>query len=247
MKRKDEIKNFYNEFSKNLIRDKIYPNLRHKKIINYLKEVFKEYKFNSALEIGCGIGIISEFIAKNVEVVLGIDISEENIKFAKATVSDVTFYCSDFLEYQAENKFDLITLFDVLEHIPKEIHRDVFKRINEISNKNTIILITIPDPYYLNYVRENSPEKLQVVDESIYLKELIQIFNQYNLEILTFEKYGIDYADQYNFYLLCFRGKKYKLNSVSLAEKKILLILFEKLFVRIKRIYGQFRYRKYLK
>ena len=247
MKRKDEIKDFYNEFSKNLIRDRIYPNPRHKKIINYLKEVFKDYKFKSALEIGCGIGIISEYIAKNVENVSGIDISEENIKFAKTTVKYVNFYCSDFLEYQMENKFDLITLFDVLEHIPKEIHQDVFKRISEISNTNTIILVTIPDPYYLNHIKQNNPEKLQVVDESIYLIEILRIFNQYNLEVLTFEKYGIDYADQYNFYMLRFKNKNYKLNSVSLAEKKFLLILIEKLFNRIKKIYGQFRYRKYLK
>jgi len=247
MRSKDELKNFYNEFSKNLVRDRLYPNPRHKKIKNYLKKVFKEYIFKNALEIGCGVGIISEFIANNVENVSGIDISEENIKFAKATVNDVNFYCSDFLEYLVDKKFDLITLFDVLEHIPKEFHQDVFKRINEISHPNTIILITIPDPDYLNYVRANSPDKLQVVDESIYLIELIQIFNQYNLEIVSFEKYGIDYADQYNLYRVRFKKNHYELNSASLTEEKSVLILGEKIFNRIKRIYNQFRYKNYLK
>ena len=91
-----EIKNFYENFTKNLIKDKIYPNCRHQKIKKYLKEVLNNKKIESVLEVGCGIGIISEFISKKVSEVVGIDISEENIKFAKATVKHVKFYCTDF-------------------------------------------------------------------------------------------------------------------------------------------------------
>ncbi len=247
MKRKEEIKDFYEKFSKNLIRDKIYPNPRQQKIISYLKNVFQKYNFNNALEIGCGIGIISGFISKNIPKVTGIDISEENIKFAKATNKKVTFYCSDFLEFSVKDKFDLITLFDVLEHIPKEIHTDVFKNINEMSNPNTIIIMTIPDPYYLSYIREHSPEKLQVVDESIYLDEIIKILEENNLEVLRFEKYGIDYGDQYNFYLLHYKKNKYALTPPYLIDNNFLASYFSKLVNRINRIIGQFRYRKYLK
>jgi 2-polyprenyl-3-methyl-5-hydroxy-6-metoxy-1,4-benzoquinol methylase len=247
MKRKAEIKDFYEKFSKNLIRDKINPNPRHQKIISYLKNVFQKYNFNNALEIGCGIGIISEFISKNVPEVTGIDISEENIKFAKATVKKVEFHCSDFLEFPVKEKFDLITLFDVLEHIPKEIHPDVFKKINEISNSNTIIIMTIPDPYYLLYIREHSPEKLQVIDESIYLDEIIQIFEANNLKVLFFEKYGIDYGDQYNLYLLSCKKKQYELTRPYLADNNFLVRYFGKLVNKIRRYSGQFRYGKYLK
>ncbi|MDH3268312.1 MAG: class I SAM-dependent methyltransferase [Ignavibacteria bacterium] len=247
MKRKEEIKDFYDKFSKNLIRDKIYPNPRHKKIISYLKKVFQNYNFNSALEIGCGIGIISEFIAKNIPSVTGLDISEENIKFAKATNKKVSFYCSDFLDYPVKNNYDLITLFDVLEHIPKEIHPDVFRKISDLSNANSIIIMTIPDPYYLSYIREYSPEKLQLVDESIYPDEMIQIFKQNNLEVIMFEKYGIDNADQYNLYLLHYKKKQYELTPVSQTDKNLLIDYFGKLVNRIKRISGQIRYGKYLK
>ena len=247
MKQKEEVKEFYEKFSQNLIRDKINPNPRHRKIIRYLKNVFHKYRFKNALEIGCGIGIISEFISKNVPDVTGIDISEENIKFAKATNKKITFYCSDFLEYRTKDKYDLITLFDVLEHIPKEIHPDVFKRINEISNVNTKIIITLPDPYYLSYVRENSPEKLQVVDESIYIDEIIQILKENNLEVFMFEKYGIDFDDQYNFYLLSYKKTEYKLTPPVLADKNFLVNYFGKLINRISRISGQIRYGKYLK
>jgi 2-polyprenyl-3-methyl-5-hydroxy-6-metoxy-1,4-benzoquinol methylase len=221
--------------------------MRHRKIIGYLKKVFRRYEFNSALEIGCGIGIISEFISKNIPVVTGIDISEENIKFAKATVKSVNFHCSDFLEFSSKDRYDLITLFDVLEHIPKEIHPDVFKKIKEISDSNTIILLTIPDPDYLSYIREHFPEKLQVVDESIYPDELLQILKLNNLEAIKFEKYGVDYDDQYNFYLLHYKKKQYELAPVVLDNNNFFLVNFRKLVNKIRRLINQIRFRKYLK
>ena len=247
MKRKEEIKDFYNNFSKNLIRDKIYPNPRHKKIISYLKKLFKIYSFSNALEIGCGIGIISKFISKNVPDVTGIDISEENIKFAKATNDGISFYSADFLEYPTKEKYDLITLFDVLEHIPKQIHPDVFRKIKNLSNSNTKIIITIPDPDYLSYIRAHSPEKLQVVDECIYLDEMIQILKENDLDILLFEKYGIDSADQYNIYLLQYKNTEYKIMPVTKSDSNLIENYFGKFMNRIKRISGQIRYGKYLK
>ncbi len=247
MKSKEDIKHFYEKFTQNLIQDRIYSNPRHQKIISYLKKVFRRYNFRSALEIGCGIGILSEFISKNVPEVNGIDISEENIKFAKATVNNVNFYCTDFLEFNLKDKYDLITLFDVLEHFPKETHPEVFKKITEISNPSTIILITIPDPDYLSHIREHFPEKLQVVDESIYLDELLKIFNENNHQVLKFEKYGIDYNDQYNFYLLNYRKKQYKLDPVLLADSNFFVISFGKLVNKSKRVVNRIRYNRYLK
>ena len=247
MKRKEQIKDFYEKFSQTLIKDKINPNPRHQKIKSYLKDLFQKYEFNNALEVGCGIGIISEFIAKNVPEVTGIDISEENIKFAKVTNKKINFYCADFLEYRVNENFDLITLFDVLEHIPKEMHPDVFSRIKKISNADTKIILTIPDPYYLSYIRENSPQKLQVVDECIFLDEMMQIFKQNELEVLAYEKYGIDYDDQYNFYLLSYVKTPITLTPPFLADNNIFKKYFGKMMNRIRRISGQIRYGKYLK
>lgn len=247
MKKKEEIKDFYEKFSQNLIRDKIHPNPRHQKIRNYLKEIFEKYSFKNALEIGCGIGIISEFIADNVPEVTGIDISEENIKFAKATVKKVNFQCSDFLEFSTKVEYDLITLFDVLEHIPKEIHQSVFRRINELSNSDTIIIITIPDPYHLSHVRKNNPEKLQIVDESIYFGEMISLFTENNLEVLKYEKYGIDYDNQYNFYLIGYRKEQYILGKPFFSNQNIIIKIYNKISNKISRITGEIRYGKYLK
>jgi|SRR5690554_618192 len=233
MKSKDEVKEFYEKFSKTLIRDKIYPNSRHYKIKSYLRNIFFENQIEKVLEIGCGIGILSEYISKKGKKVTSIDISEENIKFAKSTVKNVEFHAGDFLEFSFNDKYDLITLFDVLEHIPKEKYSIVFKKIKELSNENSLIVITIPDAQFLNYTREHRPEILQVVDESIYFNELKNIIDEKNLEILKYEKYGIDYDNQYRFFLLGNKKMSYKPEINLILKERKMKKVFRKI-IRVK-------------
>lgn len=247
MKSKSEIKEFYENFTDKLIRDKIYPNPRHIKIKKYPEEIFSRTQFNSALEIGCGIGVISEFIAKNVNSVVGNDISEENIRFAKKTVKSTNFYCTDFFDFDTKEKFDLITLFDMLEHIPKRSHRDVFDQIYKLSSSNCFIAITIPDPHYLSFIRKHHPEKLQIVNESIYLEELNSIFSAFNFEIIKYEKYGIDYDNQYRFYLLSRKKEKYILEKVVNTDMNKLKSILRKFANRTTIIRGKWKYGKFLK
>ncbi len=247
MKSKSEIKEFYENFTDKLIRDKIYPNPRHIKIKKYLEEIFSKIQFNSALEIGCGIGVISEFIAKNVNSVVGIDISEENIRFAKKTVKNTNFYCSDFFDFDTKEKFDLITLFDVLEHIPKSSHQDVFDLIDKLSSTSCFVAITVPDPHYLSFMREHHPEMLQIVDESIYFNELTSIFSVFNFEIIKYEKYGIDYDNQYRFYLLSRKKEKYILEKAINADRNKFKSILAKIANRITIIRSRWKYGKFLK
>ncbi len=208
---------------------------------------FPKEIFNTALEIGCGIGIISEYIAKNAGKVTALDISEENIKFAKATLENINFHREDFLEFNSGIKFDLITLFDVLEHFPKSNHSRVFKKIRELANSDSIIAINLPDADFLAYMREHHPQKLQVVDESVYFDELKILFDENNLEILKYEKYGIDYDNQYRFYLLGFKKEKFSLERKIVKKEKLISKLFRKVWRQLKIIIGSFRFRKYLK
>lgn len=202
---------------------------------------------NNVLEIGCGIGITSEFIQKHIPNVYSIDISEENINFAKATVKNVHFRCVDFLEFKEKNKFDLITLFDVIEHFSKNTHPEVFEKIKEVSSESTLIAITIPDPDYLEYIRNHHPEKLQVVDESIHFDELISLFEKINLEILKYERYGIDFRNQYRFYLLNYRKEEFILENVKNIHQNKIIKLYKKVVRRVKALFRKLKYKKILK
>jgi len=247
MSKRGDIKTFYEKFIEYLVRDRIYTNARHSKIFGFLDEIFKNKRFERVFEIGCGIGISSEYIRKYVQTVYSIDLSKENIDFAKSTVKNVRFQCADFLNLYVAEKFHLITLFDVLEHLPKHTHPKVFEKIKEISSEDTLIAITIPDPNYLSYMRKYYPEKLQIVDESIYFDELKSIIDDNMLEIIQYKKYGIDYNNQYRFYLLGYKKEKFVLEKIDNLQQSKSKFLYDRVVREIKAMTKKIKYRKALK
>ena len=65
MANSDRIKSFYESFAAYLVKNRIIDNPRHTKIFGFLDKIFAQHTISSALEIGCGIGIISEYINKD--------------------------------------------------------------------------------------------------------------------------------------------------------------------------------------
>lgn len=82
------------------------------------------------LDLGCGAGVPStKQLADRFDVV-GADISEAQLRLARANVPDATFIRSDFSELDFEDEpFDGITAFYSISHIPREEHAGLFQRI----------------------------------------------------------------------------------------------------------------------
>ena len=108
-------------------------------------------KGSSLLDLGCGTGKKSIFLAENgFERVIGIDIVQKAIEIArqnaiKAKVGDkCTFYQDDASELTAikENEtFDLILDWANLHGVPKEKRQDYINIINKHSHKGTQLLL----------------------------------------------------------------------------------------------------------
>jgi SAM-dependent methyltransferase len=103
---------------------------------------FRQVKNRSLLEVGCGPGLLMTFFKKQGWNATGI---ERNEKMASVARED---YCLDVRACAVEDlpideKFDLILMFNVLEHLsdPNEIIRHCRDRLNE----NGRIIITVPD------------------------------------------------------------------------------------------------------
>jgi SAM-dependent methyltransferase len=81
------------------------------------------------LDLGCGGGTKTRRLAERFEVV-GVDISEEQLRFARAEVPDATFVQGDFaeLDFPAES-FDAVTAFYSIVHVPRDEHAALFARI----------------------------------------------------------------------------------------------------------------------
>ncbi len=72
------------------------------------------------LDIGCGMGFLMLALKRSgYQFVSGIDTDDQQVRSCRQKELDVTLV-SDSTDFLKENtgKYDLITAFDVLEHIP---------------------------------------------------------------------------------------------------------------------------------
>ena len=117
---------------------------------------------NSVLELGCGFGRNVVEITKNTKASfgLGCDISKNSIKYANK------FYANDTIKFlhnrsldikntiseireTYKNSFDLLILFDVLEHVPKP--KEIIREISKIT-KYYFIILPLDDTILENYI-----------------------------------------------------------------------------------------------
>ncbi len=86
-----------------------------------LKKNLGEFSFKNVLEIGCGTGKNTKWLATKAEKIIAADLSEEMLRIAKEKIKQqhVQFIQFDMLTQWkfTEAYFDLITFSLVLEHI----------------------------------------------------------------------------------------------------------------------------------
>ena len=100
------------------------------------------------LDIGCGFGRQAFLLAKNGFNVTGIDTSDIFIKIAQKLFErhnyKGTFICADPVSMVIPGKNKQFLLLDVLEHI-KPVKRSLLvKKIYEVSEPGTILIISLP-------------------------------------------------------------------------------------------------------
>ena len=125
------------------------------KLINHVKKLINlidiEQKQNF-LEIGCGNGVLSKYIAEKYKLnVTGIDIDGEQIILAKknsTSIKNISFSEADATNLPfKDNNFDIILSINVLHHISNWI--DTLKEVKRVLKpKGYFILV---DLFYPNW------------------------------------------------------------------------------------------------
>lgn len=114
--------------------------------IKYILSQLKKNKINNldVLDVGCGGGLITESLTRLGANVTGIDFVENNIKVAKLHASNKKLkinYIQGDIEKQALNKkYDLIIIFEVLEHLNN--WKKFLSRIRNYIKKDGIVIIS---------------------------------------------------------------------------------------------------------
>jgi SAM-dependent methyltransferase len=114
-----------------------------------LKKIAREYvgKSDSVLDAGSGTGTILNDLEFSRGV--GIDISPEMVETARNRSrgrKDLRFLVADIARLDIKEKFDVILLFDVVEHLPNPI--DMFRALEMISAKDGKIVVTMANPLW---------------------------------------------------------------------------------------------------
>jgi len=93
------------------------------------------------LDIGCGYGRILHLFDRMGCEVHGIDLNRDGIEHIRTTYGfDVEYH--DFFDYKSETKYDLITLFHVIEHV-RDPHL-TFEKIESLLSEDGLVLLETP-------------------------------------------------------------------------------------------------------
>lgn len=162
---------------------------------------------SNVLEIGCGIGILTERIARRLKGghVWACDISPASIEYAARTVrsKNISFFVGDAVRgFQAiadriDRAIAVVTMVDVLEHLPRSTHTDLFCSIRRLMGPTSVLVLTYPSPQYQRYLHEFEPERLQIIDEIVELEDLLQAAGRAQLSLRLFSLQDVWRRNQY--------------------------------------------------
>lgn len=219
---KEQVEEFYNTFKEH--QKKLGVNIRHRTIFKNLSKLGLKADSN-VLEVGCGIGTVSSLILKKITGghFVGADISSESIELAQRTYSNyknAEFIVNDMANFSHQLKFDFVVLPDVLEHIPVEEHNNLFKVLSNVTTPEAIVLINIPEPNFLNWCRINHPEKLQIIDQSLSMQDLLNNSYPHGFKLYSMNSYALHHTE--NDYTCVVLKKKMTQDSYALKNKLVL-------------------------
>ena len=103
-------------------------------------------EFDSLLDIGCGDGRFLREASLLLEGkrIAGIDKSPRAIALARQLNPEITFETSDILETPPSEKWDAISMLEVIEHIPPSALSDFLATAAGALNPGGHLLLTVP-------------------------------------------------------------------------------------------------------
>jgi SAM-dependent methyltransferase len=193
---RDAAQAFYEDFSLAVgVRDWLVPNPRHERLKRLIDGVLAGRRGLRILDVGCGAGVMTYHLRRYGEVI-GIDFSGPAIAAARRfTATRVgawpTFIAGSLEVLPASARFDVITLFDVLEHIQQSERPAFLSSLRERLVGGGLVFASTPHPAYTRQRRERGDDTLQVVDEEVEMAALLEEAAACGLQLLEFRAYDV--------------------------------------------------------
>ena len=103
-----------------------------------------EYKLYDHIDVGCGNGALTVKFCKFFNRSLGIDLSEDGIKFAKKYENEKIKFENESIENLIEKgrEFDFVSAIEVIEHQYDPM--DFLIKLSKITKKDGLVIISTP-------------------------------------------------------------------------------------------------------
>jgi SAM-dependent methyltransferase len=197
-----QIAGFYERFSLDVgLRDWRLANPRHVQLRLLADEVLsRPNATRRILDVGCGAGVMSRYLRRFGEVT-GVDHSEPAIALARRLLPDVRFIAGSLLDASLPPaSFDIITLFDVAEHIPRADRQSFLHEVGRLAAGDAMLLLSTPHPHLSEWMHHERPDLMQVVDEPVPLTRLIEAFEPQGFTLTRYVTFDIERTGpQYQF------------------------------------------------
>ena len=144
---------------------------RNKIITRLIKKYFPT--MNSFAEVGCGTGFVLHSVRKSFPdaKITAIEIYANALEHARSRIPDARLIQADVHNFPFKKEFDLVGMFDVLEHIDNDL--SALKNLRHSLKPGGGILVTVPQHKWLwsasdtlachrrRYTRNELDEKLR--------------------------------------------------------------------------------------
>lgn len=157
-------------------------------LLNYKIRALSEFLGGRrGLDIGCGVGFVTRFMADRLDKVVGIDGSTAKIARAKEVnaATNIKFICAMFEVWQPTCNFDVVVATNVLEHL-QDLDGFLDKCISMMSLGGRII-ITVPNALGLHKRigrQMGLCDDLYTLTEADHQKGHYHVFDRQRLETL---------------------------------------------------------------
>ncbi|MCR3760581.1 methyltransferase domain-containing protein [Clostridium felsineum] len=156
--------------------------------------IIERYKFalkfikstDEILEAASGFGYGAAYFKDKCKKVYALDLSPRNIEFSKAAYDfeNINFIEGDVTKLPFEdNKFDVYTSFETLEHLPIDSIKDYFEEVIRVLKRDGVMIISTPNGEARKSV--NNPFHIKEYNYDEFSKMLSKYFSSISYYSVT--------------------------------------------------------------
>lgn len=146
-------------------------------------------KGKKVLDIGCWTGQFTNLIANETKETIGIDPGEKAIRFAKKSTTKAKFLIGSMDQLPFDNSyFDVITAFDVIEHVQKWTEKHCLKETYRVLNPGGIFILSTPNKDILSIILD--PAFFLISHRHYSMEELTALLKETNFSIISTLRFG---------------------------------------------------------